>query len=601
MNYFHNSTFLLFPLIQSPKMDQYIVVKHDSSSIQIYFQKSLIINIPWDSPSQHPIWLGNCIHFFDNFASKGFQDIKICATHSGIYLKKSSQVQVTLVFQETAPESFQLLQSSSQNFYAISVNPNDKSFGSDLHKSKFRSIWNASMKWLKDIPKNSDFISNELWNINWLLQRTTHPIIDSFWQFLHSFIHSKSSQTRDSLKPKLNHSLFDKLSMIDDLMWFSPDFASKILLDIVSHFDMNSKMMKLYETQQNSYTCPPIWSFILLELMKFTGKSKAFKGLYKICKQNIEWWESHRFFKNYRLFGMQAQKTQLEIETNSFNSPRFQYSYGMDGKFSKIGEKHIQSLLLIDLNAQMCDYYQNMGVIALIFKDEEFSIECFKKAAQLQENARKYLWDPQIQYYCDFDMEKQQIRPIKTIAGLWSLFGGLATKKKASVICSHISNPDSFWTTPPLPIYSKDQMPIFQASNENFMAIQHILWIIIGLKRYYYNKVASLIACNTLKYLNDSFRIYGNLYQFYPLNSFNPNHFENRSSLETLKFGYSIFHPIHSLFYRGVAGIEILDNSVNFISSIEMEKDLIFSMYYRGKKKKILLSAKKNPIQYVNP
>ncbi len=50
----------------------------------------------------------------------------------------------------------------------------------------------------------------------------------------------------------------------------------------------------------------------------------------------------------------------------------------------------------------------------------------FEKAESLQDNVQKWLWDPNTQFFYDYDLDQQVIQPVKTAAAFYALFGGIA-------------------------------------------------------------------------------------------------------------------------------------------------------------------------------
>ena len=162
-------------------------------------------------------------------------------------------------------------------------------------------------------------------------------------------------------------------------------------------------------------------------------------------------------------------------------------------------------------------------------------------------------------------------------------------------------NPQEFFLDHPLPTLAHDDL--FYKNNpwHGPVSFQHVLWVIVGLKRYNATDLAGLLAKKNLEYLNESFKFFGELYPFYPCEGFSPKIIKDNHPIPLYNLGCSYYHPIHSIFYRGIAGGEILDNSINFVLSEYINKELSFSFNYRGEKKHTYLSPLNAKIDIILP
>ncbi len=178
---------------------------------------------------------------------------------------------------------------------------------------------------------------------------------------------------------------------------------------------------------------------------------------------------------------------------------------------------------------------------------------------------QKWLWDPNTQFFYDYDLDQQVIQPVKTAAAFYALFGGIAKKSQASSLIDHLTNPNEFWTGLPIPSVAIDDPFYSQELWQGPVSIDQDFWLIIGLQRYNLNTTVVQLSEKILQYLNNSFNLYRSVFEFYPPMSYNMQGLSfqgNAHNARELHLGNT---PLHSIFFRGILGGEILDDSINFI------------------------------------
>ncbi|MHA1767313.1 MAG: MGH1-like glycoside hydrolase domain-containing protein [Promethearchaeota archaeon] len=549
-------------------------------NLQLKYKNHILIDFLIKDPPKSIEWYGDCLTC--KLKSPFYLDfkIKIYCIKSYLILEIPPEMMQFIKIHEENFEDLKEVFQTNKIFYIISFQNTPSSlFSSEEVIQAVSEKWAFIQEWKEEIPKTNRYINEEVWNFHWVLHRIN--------RFPHNF--SKESNLVSSCWPHSKKlTSWESLHIIEDLMWFHPDLAKKQLVKLFKEQQTPDGLMNCGELEKKNLSFPPLWSSILLDYSKLSGDKKIVSELYPQCKKNIEWWEKNRFNKSYNLFGVTLSVEDFGTETTMKKSPRFSQQYdGSQWKSKKPTEK--RSLLLIDLNAQMCDYYQNMGVLAHIAGDESGNIY-FQKAEKLQENAQKYFWDPKTQFYYDYDFDLKMIQPMKTIAGFWALYGGIVSKNHIPPIIDHLTNPKEFWSEFPIPSMSLDE-PFY--SNEIWHGpalLSQNYWLLHGLKRFNLNHHVSQISYRIFRYLNYSFDLYGGIYKFYPPLSYNIKSIKIPKS--DICFGYDLGQsPLHSLFYRGLLGAEILDDSINFVPDWSvLEKEVNFSFYYRGKKIKAYLS-----------
>ncbi|MHA1584162.1 MAG: MGH1-like glycoside hydrolase domain-containing protein [Promethearchaeota archaeon] len=456
--------------------------------------------------------------------------------------------------------------------------------------AEYNYIWTEAEKWIQKLPNISRYVKPMLWQFPWVISRLNRkPIIQKSLLF-------SNHNTFELQKLPEALSTWELLHVIDDLMWYNSKKAKEFLIDIFSkRIDSDGRIKSTYNDTTH-LSVPPLWSFILLDFTKYSGYQDIIHKYYQLCQKNITWWEKNRYFPEFHLFGAELSVKDFGIETEMINSPRFSRQF--DGKnWNRLSKDKIRKLLLVDLNSQMCDYYQNMGVLGLIAGDNLGSEHYFKKADRLQQYAQTVLWDPKKHFYFDYDIEIQELQSIKTIAGFWPIYGGLATKEKVVYLIHHLTDKNEFWCEFPVPSVALDEKFFSRKVGHGPVSISQNFWLVNGLRRYDANEIATSLAKKIFSYLNVSFKLYGGIYQFYPPNSYNVFSIPQNTHHSTIP-GYELgYAPLHSIFYRGIVGAEILDDSINFACNRELSEDVNFSFNYRGKLHQAYLSQFDKKIQ----
>ena len=132
--------------------------------------------------------------------------------------------------------------------------------------------------------------------------------------------------------------------------------------------------------------------------------------------------------KNSNSFGATLPAAKMADEMGMPNSVRFLNQFDGTSRHSVDPKASRSLIVLIHLNFQMSDYYQTMGVFGMMLEDPDASTY-FEKAESLQDNVQKWLWDPNTQFFYDYDLDQQVIQPVKTAAAFYALFGGIAEEK----------------------------------------------------------------------------------------------------------------------------------------------------------------------------
>ncbi|MHA1519278.1 MAG: MGH1-like glycoside hydrolase domain-containing protein [Promethearchaeota archaeon] len=584
------TSYFLFPY-QSGQEDPDCIKCVITSSIHVYFQDHLICSITIPGTRINFAWYGALLEAFDDSES---------INGSIFYDGQSIFIQFTSQFTISTPDPPKNGASVFNQISKISdsqiVFTTDKSPPLDRpseNVTRFLSKIDMGKKDVNEIPANADFILPALWKNLWIPPIYNVLKIDYIADYIQSSV--KSSSDSPEYIPFQNCSPYDQILLLDDLLWYNPQKLASLIPKFIQNLQQNLKnyhsstMTGIVST--DTHLCPPIWSHFILNYVKYSGDLHYLSNIYKILKEDIEWWEKSRFDSKYGLFYSIGKVISLEQETQYFYSPRFRYRES-NQQYVSVDSQIVQKMLLVDVNAQMCEYYQNMGIFGMMLNQHDYS-EYFEKAKQLQ-RAYELLWDPVSQFYFDFDLESEKLNKIKTSAGFWALFGGIACKSHLQPLIDHIMNINEFWTNFPIPHVSLDDFAKIPNPAFNYGVLAQNYWFIVGLRKYNCNDVATQIALKTLRYVTSSFNTTGKIHALYPMPSSQAlddlQDIFPISQKSKASHYYSVL-PMHSIFYKGILGAEILDDSINFVPNWGvLNQEISFNFQYRGQKRRGTLS-----------
>ena len=214
--------------------------------------------------------------------------------------------------------------------------------------STIQDFFRPSYDWKNEAPKLKLEGFTSLWADSWVLHRinTYNPerIFNSKW----------ISTCRSSKELSNKISVWDTLHSIEDLKFYDLKQAENQLTILTNLYQSNPEEV-----------FPPIISYSIIELSKLLGDKDVCSESMEWMEENLQWWEQWRYFPDVGLFGYKNMRVEdIAAETEQLNSPRWWNQFNGE-RWKKLPPKKTRNLISVDLNAQMSDYYQNLGVIAL--------------------------------------------------------------------------------------------------------------------------------------------------------------------------------------------------------------------------------------------
>jgi hypothetical protein len=127
---------------------------------------------------------------------------------------------------------------------------------------------------------------------------------------------------------------------------------------------------------------------------------------------------------------------------------------GEDNQFDRAGVWRSYFCAGADLNSFLYLDYLAMARIAKA-KGKAADAALFEQsAAQKKAAIQSLLWDEADGFYYDRDARTGKHLKIKSVAGFFPLWAGIATPEQAKRLVEHLTNPKEFWTAYPVPSYA---------------------------------------------------------------------------------------------------------------------------------------------------
>ncbi len=549
-------------------------------NVTISFKGNIIYTITESTEKLKVSWFGNLIELF--YQLKGMKIRILCFNN---LLKIYSKLPVRAFIKES--EYIRTINASiidSDNAIYFSFNPG-------LEKEMLIKISNEveaeAENWIKNAPLvPNSIVNNDLWFYVWALHRL----------FCSGLLPLQSSCAwAYELESKYcTVSFRDLVSILDDLMWYRPDLVGIMLKNLKEKYINEDGLCEAVEfadlhasgdrSGKPVISQPPVFSYFILEFYKYTKDFEVIHDWFPLFKRNIEWWENNRLDSELGLFVLEGKIEDICAELGLGPSERFYIDYSHED-IKILDKTSTRKVIPVDLNSQMADLYQNVGVMANLIGDDECTVHCFQQADLLQNRVKEFLWDNDTKFFYDYDLISKSFIKIKTSAAFWTLFGGTATKTQSKILHDAIKDPNQFWTEFPIGSLPMDSPLIGKGISVSKTSLANNVWIIIGLKRNNFHSTVSEIAQKCLRYMGRSFEIDQKIYEYYPSNSYNRNLFGKTEFDKMPRENKLEAFPIHSLVYRAILGAEILDEGISFVPDwLTIDSTIKFSIFYSNKK-----------------
>ena len=282
-----------------------------------------------------------------------------------------------------------------------------------------------------------------------------------------------------------------------------------------------------YVDYKSTVTQPPViaWgSYLVFE------KSKNTQFLEKVFESNkkfLLWCRESRRLSQKELY---TWNTQSDVncrcdESGMDNSPRFDTQ---------------ERLFAIDFSCFMANETRYMQKIANIIGYTS-EAEYFKNWHNaIKADINETLWCDDDGFYYDVAIEKKSFHKVCSVASFLPLFSGVCDGFKAQKLLNELKNPETFYTSFPIPSISKKDALFGSDMWRGPVWINYNYMIASGLKEYGYTEFSDEIISKTIDTLSHWYERKGTIYEFYDSENIKAPNELNRKGLPFEPYDFMI-------------------------------------------------------------
>jgi prepilin-type N-terminal cleavage/methylation domain-containing protein/prepilin-type processing-associated H-X9-DG protein len=250
-------------------------------------------------------------------------------------------------------------------------------------------------------------------------------------------------------------------------------------------------------------TQPPLLAFGVKLVQKVEPNTKWLRECYPVLKAYIEWDLKNRDSDGSGLVGWYIGDDEncRSGESGMDNSPRFDSA-------TQLKATDFNAFLSLECEI-LSEFAEELG-----FSDD--AVLWKERHEKLNRLINEKLWNDKEKFYFDYDIEQNKISDVMANSGFMPLLCGAPSREQAAGIAEHLSNPQTFKTSFPVPsvaaccekYYSKDMWrgPVWININ----------WLIAyGLRRYGFNSEADALVRKTMRKLEEMYLKYGVFFEYY--------------------------------------------------------------------------------------
>lgn len=177
---------------------------------------------------------------------------------------------------------------------------------------------------------------------------------------------------------------------------------------------------------------------------------------------------------------------------------------GMDNQISRSGDLGSYFDEGVDLACYLYRELEAMAIISGKLGMPKEQAEYSAHAARLKDLINTVFWDSKDGFYYDRNEKTGKEIRVKSVAGFFPLWAGVATPEQASrLVNEHLMNPKEFWTAYPVPTYALTELDFYEGTRDGECNWRGNTWIpsnfmiFLGLMRYGFNNDARKLADKT--------------------------------------------------------------------------------------------------------
>ena len=252
-------------------------------------------------------------------------------------------------------------------------------------------------------------------------------------------------------------------------------------------------------------TQPPIIGWGIWQLYQTSGNKDFLKTSYENNKAFLNWCRENRRVSDKELY---TWETTNDVncrcdECGMDNSPRFDTR---------------DPLFAIDFSCFMANDVKCMKNIAeeLGLTEDAFFFQNWFDAIKADVN--EMLWSEEDGFYFDFNIPKQELHKVWSVASFLPIFAGLCSEEQAKCLVAHLQDPESFATPFPIPSISMKDATFGSDMWRGPVWINYNYMIAQGLTAYGYGEFSDEIIDKTIRFMNHWYQLTGTINEFYDCN-----------------------------------------------------------------------------------
>ena len=258
-------------------------------------------------------------------------------------------------------------------------------------------------------------------------------------------------------------------------------------------------------------TQPPVLAIAINEIYTLSKDVKfARKVLPKLIKYD-KWFKAKRDYDDDELFSYVDYLESGWDDSIRWDDAVSRYRNNVEKYKAMYDRITMAPVEAIDLNVFMYIQRKTIAKLSEELGDTDTADEYLQLAEKTKNLIQKYMWCDEIGMFFDVYEEDHSKIYVKTPAGFYPMFAGIATEYQAKSLVEHLLNEKEFWTTFPLPSVSADNPKYDPEGYWRGRSWINPVWFVYkGLLRYGYRDAAKKLAEKVLDIMSEGPTCYEN-------------------------------------------------------------------------------------------
>ncbi len=256
-------------------------------------------------------------------------------------------------------------------------------------------------------------------------------------------------------------------------------------------------------------TQPPVLAWGALKVFEKSGNKEFLRAVLEANLRYLDWLDANRRDTEAPLY---TWLTEENIncrcgESGMDNSPRFDIHH---------------RLFAIDLSCFVANEQRLTAKIAEILGEAETAAALSARFEATKKAINEVLWDEEDGFYYDWDQSTKAHQKVRAVSSFLPLFAGICDEKQAQALVACLNDPQDFQATFPIPSISKKDATYGSDMWRGPVWINYNYMIAEGLEAYGFAPLADHIRTRTVEVLDEWFKVYSTLFEFYDCEDVTP-------------------------------------------------------------------------------